>query len=267
MSFEKKLAVLDRRIQELSKVAVAFSAGVDSSALLHACRRVLGKRNVLAVTADSPSFPRHEKEEAIALAKQIDVDLEFVFTQELNNPDYSANTEQRCYFCKKELFTVMEPFAKSRGFTRLVYGAILDDLYDFRPGSRAAVEFEVAAPLQETGLSKEEVRLYSSRYGLPTASKSSFACLSSRIPHGTPVLEKTLEQVERAESVLRALGFRQYRVRHHGTHARVELDRDEIPRALGKDYAALLAGIQAQGFQSVEIDTQGYRSRSLPSLL
>lgn len=254
---------LDRRIGLLGRVAVAFSGGVDSTALLHACRRVLGREKVLAVTADSPSFPRHEMMEALELGRRIDVEHLVVATRELDDPSYRRNDGDRCYFCKKELFSVMDRVAREKAVDSLAYGAIADDLLDFRPGARAAGEFRVAAPLQEAGWTKEDVRRYSRAHGLPTAEKAPFACLSSRIPRGVEVSTEALRQVERAEEVLRTLGYRQFRVRHFGSSAKVEVGPGEVERALGRDRQGIWAGIRAAGYERVFLDTGGYRSGSV----
>ncbi len=258
----KKFQDLDRRIALLGRVAVAFSGGVDSTALLHACVRILGKHRVLAVTADSESLPRHELHEAVELAGKIGVRLLLVRTFEMANPDYVKNDRHRCYYCKKELFQTMERIAGERRLDSLVYGAIADDLLDFRPGAKAAREFRVAAPFQEAGLSKEEIRRYSRSFGLPTASKASFACLASRIPRGRQVRPEILKKIEAGEAVLRHLGFRQYRVRHHEDCARVELDLLELPRALGPEKDAIVEGLLKVGYLKIEFDLRGYRSPS-----
>lgn len=259
MNYQQKLARLDAQIAHLGRVAVAFSGGVDSTALLHACRRVLGRDSVLAVTADSESLPRQELYDAIELASRIDARHRVVKTQELQNADYQKNGPDRCYFCKHELFTMMESLAESEGVDSLLYGAIVDDLFDFRPGARAAAEFQVVAPFQNSGFNKEDVREYSRSHGLPTASKASFACLSSRIPHGSKVTSEKLHQVEVGETALRGLGFQQYRVRHHGAVARVELGPTEVLVALRTHARSIVSALKAAGYERVVLDLRGYR--------
>ena len=265
MEFEAKVAALDARLRALPGAVVAFSGGVDSAMLLHACRAALGER-VLAVTADSPSLPRAELEAATAFAAAHGVRHEVVATHELARPGYRANEQDRCYFCKTELFETIEreilPRADARGWP-VVYGAIADDRNDHRPGARAALEHRVLAPLADADLTKAEVRRYSREHGLATAEKAAFACLASRIPHGVEVDAQTLAQLERAEDVLRALGYRQFRVRHHGQVARVELLADDLARAITQDREAILQGVRAAGYVWVALDLAGYRSGSL----
>lgn len=257
---EAKIATLDGMIARFERVAVAYSGGVDSAALLHACLRVLGAERVLAVIADSASLPRAEREEALALARSMKAQLEILATQEIENPAYRANDGERCYFCKKELFSAMETMAKSRGIPVLAYGAIADDLLESRPGSRAAREFRVVAPLQEAGFSKEEIREYSRRHGLPTASKASFACLASRIPQGTEVTPQALARIELAEDGLRRRHFRQFRVRMLGEAAKIEVGSEETVRLLGHLGIEVAKELCAIGFQEVFLDLRGYRA-------
>jgi uncharacterized protein len=265
VSYEHKLAALQARLAGLPGAVVAFSGGVDSAMLLHACREALGER-VLAVTADSPSFPRAELDEAVAFAKRYGIRHEVVRTQELERDAYKKNDRERCYHCKTELFATiggLQQAWEAAAAWPVLFGAIADDLQDDRPGARAAREHGVHAPLQETGWSKEDVRRYSREHGLSTAEKPAFACLSSRIPHGTPVDATTLARIEAAEAVLRRLCYRQFRVRHHGQIARVELEPDELARAIGEDREPILRGIQAAGYAFVALDLAGYRTGAL----
>lgn len=206
---------------------IAYSGGVDSAFLLDRANAVLGT-DCLGVIADSPSLARSELSAALELAERMGARVDVVRTNEFANPDYLANTPDRCYFCKAELFGMMEGLAVERGFPVLAYGENSDDMRQVRPGRRAAEEFEVVAPLRDAGLSKEEIRTASRAAGLPTAEKPASPCLSSRIPHGTPVTLDALERVERGETALREMGFRIFRVRDHGELARVEFAREEF---------------------------------------
>ena len=255
-TYEQRVARLDGQLAELGRVAVAFSGGVDSTALLHAARRVLGRADGVAVIADSPSLPRAELAEARVIAATIDARLVEVRTAEGDDPQYRANVGDRCYFCKAALFRTMETFACEEGFGVLAFGEIVDDWSDDRPGARAAAEFGVVAPLSAAGMDKDDVRRYAAENGLQVADKPSSACLASRIPVGTEVTPERLAIVERAEAELRVLGLRVLRVRHHGTHARVEVGTDEESGA-----RAMLTRIESVlrevGFQTVEIAIYG----------
>jgi pyridinium-3,5-biscarboxylic acid mononucleotide sulfurtransferase len=262
IDYASKLAQLRERLRSLPGAVVAFSGGVDSTMLLSACVEALGDR-VVAVTADSPSLPRAELAEAVALAREIGARHVVLPTSEVDDPDYRKNAGDRCYHCKKELFVTV---AKRRGEIGpeqwpVVYGAIVDDLGDHRPGQRAAQEQGVLAPLVDAGFSKVDVRRYSRERGLRTADKQSFACLSSRVPHGSPIDAALLQRIERAESVLREMGFRQFRVRHHGDLARLELGPDELAAAVQRR-DALVAGVRAAGYVHVTLDLLGYRQGS-----
>jgi uncharacterized protein len=237
-------------------LAIAFSGGVDSSVLLHAARAVLGDAAV-ALIADSPSLPRAELLEAERVAGAIGARLERLSTDELALEAYRRNAGDRCYHCRRTLFDAMEAWARERGFRALAYGEITDDLVDDRPGRRAASELGVVAPLREAGLSKEDVRRYARAHGLATAEKPASACLASRIPVGTEVTRARLDRIERAEALVRSLGFRVLRVRDHGSDARVEVGADELARAraLRDELAGLLRPL---GFERVEL--AAYRS-------
>jgi uncharacterized protein len=267
LPFEQKLTMLREQLASLPGAVVAFSAGVDSTALLHACRDALGER-VVAVTADSPSLPRSELQEAGALATAIGVRHVVLETDELSRDGYRENAGDRCYHCKKELFvTVAERRAEiAPDQWVVVYGAITDDLGDHRPGQVAAAEHGVVAPLVDCGFAKDDVRRYARDVGLSVADKPSFACLSSRVPYGTAIDREMLAQIERAEAVLRAHGFGQFRVRHHDQLARVEFAPGELERAfamrdvIGRD-------LQACGYTFVALDVFGYRTGAMNQML
>ena len=253
------------QLRALGSVVVAYSGGTDSALLLYAAVEALGKERVLAVTARSASLPQSEAEEAARVAALIGARHQFLQTCEFEDERYVANSPQRCFFCKSALFEPLEQLARAEGFRALVYGALADDRFDWRPGHRAAEQFGVASPLSDAGLTKAEVRWLSRRAGLPTWDKPQAACLSSRIPFGERVTVEKLSMVEQAEAWFHARGFRQVRVRHHGTLARVEVDAADLPRLLGDDALRVRATgtLQALGFTSVEIDPRGYRSGSL----
>jgi pyridinium-3,5-biscarboxylic acid mononucleotide sulfurtransferase len=267
LPYEQKLAHLQQALSALPGAVVAFSGGVDSTALLHACRAALGERAV-AVTADSPSLPRAELAEARELAQQIGVRHLVLPTHELDQAGYRANAGDRCYFCKKELFVTVaqQRAAIAPADWLVVYGAITDDLGDHRPGQKAAAEHGVVAPLVDAGFSKVDVRRYSRDAGLRTADKQSFACLSSRVPYGMPIDAAVLARIEAAEVVLREHGFRQFRVRHHDKLARIEVGPDELPRAF-EMREVLGHAIRKAGYLFVALDVFGYRSGALNEML
>lgn len=267
LPYAEKAALLHAQLAGLPGVVVAFSGGVDSTMLLHACRQALGDRCV-AVTADSPSLPRAELAEAAALARDLGVRHVVLPTHELEQQSYRNNAGDRCYYCKKELFVTVAQRRAEIGPESwpVAYGAILDDLGDHRPGQKAAAEHHVLAPLIDAGFAKTDVRRYSREHGLRTADKPSFACLSSRVPYGTAIDAPLLSQIERAEQVLRTMGFRQFRVRHHGDVARIELAPDEIAHAVAHR-EALAQAVQATGYAYVALDLLGYRSGSMNKVL
>ena len=246
-----RLELLQAHLASLSDLAVAFSGGVDSSVLLHAAHAALGSR-AAGVLGDSPSLPRRELAEADAFARAIGVRLVVLATDELSTPGYRANLGERCYFCRHTLFTAMESWARENGFTTLAYGEITDDRAEIRPGARAARELRVVTPLSDAGFSKADVRRYAKEHGLAVAEKPASACLSSRVPIGTPVTAERLQRIERAEESVRALHFRVLRVRDHGERARLELDPDELPRAQGL-IGELRSLLLPLGFRELEL--------------
>lgn len=254
-------------LAQLDSVIVAFSGGADSAFLAHAAHQVLGER-ALAVTADSASYPEAHRQLALRVAAEFSIPHEVIHTDELDRAEYRANPANRCYFCKDELYSHLAALAATRGFAHVVDGSNADDRGDYRPGRQAAREHGVRSPLDESELTKDEIRLLSREAGLPTWDVPASACLSSRIPYGSEVTEAKLRQIEAAEEVLRALGFRIFRVRHHEALARLELAKDEMPRALEPAVSdRLTRELRALGYQHVTIDLQGYRLGSLNEAL
>lgn len=262
-----RLRALESRLAELGSLMVAYSGGVDSAFLAATASRVLGNR-MLAVLADSPSLARRDLEQARAFAGSIDMPLQIVATDELERPEYRRNDANRCFHCKDELFTRLEELGRERSIAHIVYGVNLDDLGDYRPGQGAAKNHNVAAPLADVELSKAEIRELSRRVGLPTWDRPASACLSSRIPYGTPVTIENVKTVETGEEELKALGFRQFRVRFHGEVVRIEIAREEMARALSLEMAARFTEIfKKLGFKYVTLDLEGYRQGSLNEVL
>jgi pyridinium-3,5-biscarboxylic acid mononucleotide sulfurtransferase len=248
---------------DMRSVIVAFSGGVDSAYLAWAATEVLGS-NALCVTADSPSYPAHHRSLAFKVAREFGLHHEVIFTGEIDRAEYRANAENRCYFCKHELYTRLTQLARERGVAHVADGTNADDRGDYRPGRRAAREFGVRSPLDEAGLTKAEIREHSRLARLPVWDEPASACLSSRIPYHNEVTPEKLRQIERGEEALHALGFRLCRVRHYNTRAQVELAREDLPRAFERDmHDAIIRELQAAGYESVTIDPKGYRMGSL----
>jgi len=262
-----KASQLQAELRRLGRVLIAYSGGVDSAYLAWAAHRELGDQ-VLAVIADSPSLARTQLADAIAFAEEQGFPVEVIQTSELDRPDYVRNDGQRCFQCKDELFEVMEEIRAARGFDAIAYGVNLDDQGDFRPGQQAAKLHHVAAPLLAAGLTKQDIRELAREAGLRIWDKPASACLSSRIEYGRPVTREALEVVERGEDAIRALGFRQFRVRHHGDIVRIEIAREELDRALNPAMAEQFTTIFKQlGFKFVTLDLEGFRSGSMNTLL
>jgi len=262
-----KQTQLQADLRAIGRLLVAYSGGVDSAYLAWAARRALGS-DMLAVIADSPSLARTHLNDAIAFANEQSIPIEVIATSELDRPEYARNDGQRCFQCKDELFAVMEKLRADRGFDAIAYGVNVDDQGDFRPGQQAAKQHHVAAPLLQAGLTKNEIRELARQAGLRIWDKPASACLSSRIEYGRPVTREALNVVERGEDAIRALGFRQFRVRHHGDIVRIEIEREELDRALNPAMAAQFTTIfKALGFKFVTLDLEGFRSGSMNALL
>jgi uncharacterized protein len=258
----EKERALRATLASMGSVVTAYSGGADSAYLAWVAHDTLGPQ-ALAITADSPSYPRHHREMAVRVAERFGLHHEIIQTGELDRAEYRANPVNRCYYCKHELYTQLTRIAAGRDAI-VIDGNNADDRGDYRPGRQAAREFGVRSPLDEVDLRKAEIRELSRLVGLPTWDEPASACLSSRIPYETEVTDEKLRSIEEAETALRALGFRVCRVRHHGELARIEIARDELTRALEEETrAAIVAGVKAAGFRHVTIDLQGYRTGSL----
>lgn len=254
-------------LRGMERVIVAYSGGADSAYLAWAAHRALGDR-ALAVTADSASIPESHKRDAEQFARDTGFQHEYINTYEFDNPDYVKNAPDRCFHCKDELFTRLEELGRERGIAEIVYGVNTDDLGDYRPGQKAARLHAAKAPLVDAGLSKAEIRELSRMSGLATWNRPASACLSSRIPYGTPVTPETIKTVENGEEAIRALGFEQFRVRFHGDLVRIEIAPSELARALDEAMAAKFTAIfKPLGFHYVTLDLEGYRQGSLNAVL
>ncbi len=254
-------------LRRLHRVIVAYSGGTDSAYLAWAAHQVLGQ-NAVAITADSASLPTSHKRDAEAFARECGLRHVFIDTQEFDNPNYVKNDKDRCFHCKDELFVRLGSYAQQHNYEHIVYGVNKDDLGDYRPGQRAAKLHKVSAPLVEVELTKAEIRELSRRAGLSTWNRPAAACLSSRVPYGTPVTIETIKTIEEGEEAIRALGFRQFRVRFHGSLVRIEIAKDELAKALSTEMASAFTSIfKPLGFLYVTIDLEGYRQGSLNAAL
>lgn len=263
----ERAARLEARLAALGSVIVAFSGGIDSALLAVTAARVLGARS-LAVTAVSASYPETHRQLALSVAGDFGLAHEFIRTDEMSRPEYRANAANRCYFCKDELYHHLTALARARGFAHVIDGNNADDRGDYRPGRQAAREHGVLSPLDEAGLGKDDIRALAREAGMRTWDEPASACLSSRLPYGTEVTDERLRQVERAETAVRALGFRVFRVRHHDDVARLEVARSEMARMLDSDVnRQVVDGIKAAGYRYVALDLQGYRLGSLNDAL
>jgi uncharacterized protein len=258
---------LQEQLRSLGRLLVAYSGGVDSAFLAWSAHRTLGE-NVLAVLADSPSLARSQMQDAVAFANEEGIPLAIVQTEEMERAEYRKNDASRCFHCKDELFTMMEEFRSEHDFDVIAYGVNVDDQGDYRPGQQAARQHGVVAPLLDAGLTKNDIRELARIAGLRIWDKPASACLSSRIEYGRPVTPEALRAVERGEEALRQMGFRQFRVRHHGDIVRIEIARDELPRALTPEMAVKFTKIfKALGFPYVTLDLEGFRSGSMNAVL
>jgi uncharacterized protein len=260
---QAKYEHLQAILRDMESVLVAYSGGVDSALLLKVAHDVLGER-AIGVIASSPTYAPEETEEAIAVAQQMGISVVQVETHELEDERYVANDFSRCYFCKTELFTQLEPLAKQYNVRYIAYGINQDDLGDFRPGQKAAREFGVRGPLKEAGMGKQDIRAVARFLGVPVWNKPAMACFSSRIPYGTKVDVNSLQMIYRAEKLLHELGFHQLRVRHHDKIARIEVERSEMPRLIEEEMSRIVTeGLRKIGYLYVTIDLLGFRSGSM----
>lgn len=267
MRLEEKERLLEELLKSMAPVIVAYSGGVDSSYLAYKAHQVLGERS-LAVTAESASVPSRQRRMAALIVDKFGLNHRIVYSHELERPEYSANPFDRCYYCKDELFTILQDVARESGFKTILDGLNSDDTGDFRPGRKAGEEHQVRSPLLEAGLNKNEIRELSRRAGLPTADLPASACLSSRFPYGTEITEELLQRVDRGEEALREMGFEIFRVRHHDHMVRLEFGPEDLRKALSPEMAATLsATFKELGYKYVTLDLEGYRTGSANEVL
>lgn len=262
----RKMECLRASVRDLGSLLVAYSGGVDSTFLAVVAHQELGNK-MLAVTAVSAAYPTWERQEAAEFARKFNIPHKFVETAELEIPEFKHNPPDRCYYCKRGLFEAMLEMAREAGIRHVADGTTADDLKDFRPGRRAAEELQIASPLLESGLTKDDIRVLSQEMQLPTWDKPAFACLASRFPYGQAITAKKVAQVEKAEDVLRGLGIRQYRVRHHGEIARIEVPPRDIPRVAGELRNQIHRRLKELGFQYITLDLEGYRTGAMNETL
>lgn len=268
VTVDDKLARMQEILRSLERVAVAFSAGVDSTFLLKVAVDTLGAENVVAVTSKSASLAQAEYDEAVRFAEQLGVEHVVVETCELDNPDYATNPKNRCYYCRSELYEYLDQFVAERDLNAVVNGTNADDYSDYRPGNQAAREHDVRSPCAEAGMTKADIRVLSKRLGLSTFDKPASPCLSSRVPYGEAITAAKLEQIEQSEAFLRSLGFRECRVRHHGQLARIEVPAEEITRVAEPAMREKIdAALREIGFNYIAIDLRGFRSGSLNEVI
>ena len=267
LSLQDKQRALQDHLRSLGRVLIAYSGGIDSAYLAYVAHQISGE-NMLAVIADSPSLARAQMQDALAFAEECHIPLKVIATAEMDRSEYRRNDSMRCFHCKDELFTVMDEFAANEGFDAVAYGVNVDDQGDFRPGQKAARNHGVVAPLLQAGLTKADIRALAQQAGLRVWDKPASACLSSRIEYGREVTPEALLQVEKGEDALRMLGFRQFRVRHHGQIARIEIARDEMAKAMTPEMAReFTRTFKALGFTYVTLDLEGFRSGSMNAIL
>jgi uncharacterized protein len=267
MELSQKQSQLEDHIRELGSVLIAYSGGIDSAYLAYTAHRVLGN-NMLAVLADSASLSRAHFADALSFADEYSIPIQVLATAELDDPEYVKNDATRCFHCKDELFSVMEKAHRGTRFQHLAYGMNVDDRGEYRPGQQAATAHGVLAPLAEAGLTKQEIRALAIQAGLRIWDKPASACLASRVEYGRPVTREVLQQVEDGEALMHQMGFRQFRVRFHGEMVRIEIAREEMPRALTMETMdRMTAGFRALGFKYVTLDCEGYRSGSMNAIL
>lgn len=263
-----KLGKLKEILEGLGSIVVAFSGGVDSSFLLKAAKDTLPGENILAVTAVSETYTRSELAQAERFVKSLGIKHKIIFTKELDDPNFSKNPVDRCYYCKKELFSRLKSFMKGNGFRYIIDASNTDDKGDYRPGSKAKAELGIRSPLQEAGMTKKDIRKFSKKLGLETWDMPQMACLASRIPYGEKISKGLLRKIENAESFIRGTGIRQVRVRLHNDIARIEVDKQEIKRFLNKESCGkIVKHLKALGFHYVVLDLEGYRTGSLNEVL
>jgi len=267
ISVEEKAANLKKIIHDMGTVLIAFSGGVDSTFLAVTAHEVLGNKS-LAVFASSPVAPPMEKEDAASIARQFGLNFRTIDSREMDNPDFVANPPERCYYCKKELFSELKPIAMEEGLAWIADGTNADDLGDYRPGRKAGYEADIRSPLLEAGLTKDEIRKLSKEKGLPTWDKPASPCLASRIPYGIAVTAETLYKIAQGEIYLRSLGLRQLRLRHHGDIARIELDEKDMERVMKVDVRrGIVEHLKKLGYKYITLDLTGYRTGSLNEVL